>query len=140
MYLLDTNVISELRKPPSRVDRGVVEWVAKQEQLFLHISAVTVFELDLGVRRVERRDGAQGEGLRRWLDEVLALFQGRILPFDAAVAQRAAALQVPDPRPRQDCFIAATGLVHGLTVVTRNSKDFSPMAVPVLNPWGASDT
>lgn len=99
---------------------------------------MTVFELERGVLLMERRDGVAGAILRRWLDGlVLPNFAGRILATDTAVARRAAALHVPDPRPERDALIAATALVHGLTVVTRNVTDFAPMGVPLFNPWDA---
>lgn len=134
MYLLDTNVISELRKPSA--DPGVLRWAQNQVATDLFLSAITLYEIDLGVRRMERRDPRQGERLRRWFaDGVLAQFTGRILPVDAAVALRAAALQVPDPRPERDCLIAATALVHGLTVITHNARDFLPTGVALVDPW-----
>lgn len=85
---------------------------------------------------MERKDGAQAAVLRRWIDrQVILPFEGKILPIDAEVALRCAPLHVPDPRPKRDAFIAATALVHGLTVVTRNVRDFEPMGVRTLNPW-----
>ncbi|GAB2475150.1 type II toxin-antitoxin system VapC family toxin [Luteococcus sediminum] len=136
MYLLDTNVLSEYRKPSA--DQGVVRWMARREPVDLHLSAITVFEIEIGVRRVERRDKDQGRRLREWFTSgILEQFHGRILPVDAAVALQSAAMQVPDPRPERDCFIAATAAVHGLAVVTRNTKDFSPMGVALVNPWQA---
>lgn len=134
MYLLDTNVVSELRRP--QPDARVLAWVQDRFPGDLFLSAISVFELELGVRRVERRDVAQGERLRRWLDGgVLDQFRGRVLPVDAAVARRSAMLQVPDPRSERDCFIAATALEHSLTVVTRNVRDFAPTGVPIVDPW-----
>lgn len=100
------------------------------------ISVITVQELERGVRLVERRDPAQGARLRRWLEnDVLEPAGDRILPIDVAVARRCAALHVPDLRPERDALIAATALEHGLVVVTRNTADFLPMGVAVLNPW-----
>ena len=88
---------------------------------------------------MERRNAEQGAVLRRWLEgEVLSAFEGRILPIDAPIARRSAALHVPDPRPERDALIAATALVHGLTVVTRNTADFEPTGVALLNPWLAA--
>ena len=93
-------------------------------------------ELEIGVLRIERRDPAQGELLRRWLDDrIMAAFAGRVLPIDTRVARRSAALHVPNPRPIRDGFIAATALVHGLVLVTRNVSDFEPLGVRLLNPW-----
>ena len=136
MHLLDTNVISEIRKPSA--DTNVVAWFREQEPTALFLSAITMFELDLGVRRLERRDPLQGAALRRWLDgAVRQSFRGRVLAVDELVARRAAALQVPDPRPDRDCFIAATALTHGLRVVTRNTRDFQHLEVELVNPWDA---
>lgn len=136
-WLLDTNVISELRKSAGSADPGVVSWAAAQVPETLHVSAVTVLELEIGVRRKERADPDQGALLRRWLDgSVLPTFSGRILPIDTVVAIRAGSLHVPDPRPDRDALIAATAAVHGLTVVTRNLRDFAGLDVPLLNPWG----
>lgn len=135
-YLVDTNVVSELRKPYSRGDAGVRRWAAETPTISQHVSVITVLELEIGVARVERRDARQGEALRRWLeDRVLVAFEHRILPIDVEVARRAAGLQVPDPCPDRDVLIAASGLVHGLTVVTRNVKDFVGTGVRTLNPW-----
>jgi predicted nucleic acid-binding protein len=101
-----------------------------------YLSVISVLELERGVLRMERRDARQGARLRTWLEQnVLAPFQRQILPVDAAIARRCAALHVPDPRPDRDALIAATALIHGLTVVTRNTGDFAPMGVAVLNPW-----
>jgi predicted nucleic acid-binding protein len=102
----------------------------------MFLSAVTILELDIGALGLERRDASQAGLIRRWIDDrVLTAFTDRILGVDTAVARRCAALHVPDPRPYRDSLIAATALVHGLTVATRNRADFEPMAVPVLNPW-----
>ena len=137
MQLLDTNVASELRKIGSRsIDTGVASWAKSAGAGGFFISVVTLMELETGVRLVERRDAKQGAMLRSWLDDkVLPGFAGRILPVDEAVALRCAALHVPDPRPERDALIAATALVHGMTLVTRNVTDFEPMSVPLFNPW-----
>jgi hypothetical protein len=96
-----------------------------------------VQELEIGVLLAERRDPQQGAIFRVWFENhVLPAFAGRILPVDAAVAKRSAALHVPDPRPAMDSLIAATALVHGMTVVTRNVADFQSSGVSILNPWG----
>ena len=137
MFLLDTNVVSELRKAKSgKADAHVMAWAASVPAASLYLSAISVLELETGVRRVERRDASQGAVLRAWLDQqVLPAFEGRVLPVDTAVAQRCAALHVPDPRSERDALIAATALVHGMTVVTRTVVDFAPMGVAVFNPW-----
>ena len=137
MYLLDTNVVSELRKAKTgKADARVVEWAASIPAADLFLSVISVLELETGVLRVERRDPKQGLVLRAWLEsQVLPAFSERILAVDLAVAQRCARLHVPDPRAERDALIAATALVHGLTVVTRNVADFEASAVPLLNPW-----
>lgn len=138
MFLLDTNVVSELRKAKAgKADPNVTAWASGVPFGSLFISAITVLELEMGVLLVERRDFAQGATLRQWLSKhVLPAFHDRILPIDVAVAQRCAALHVPDPRAERDALIAATALVHGMTVVTRNVGDFQPTGAPLLNPWG----
>lgn len=135
-FLLDTNVISELRKRPGVVDPGVLSWARQHPAHDLYISVVTVLEVELGVVRIERRDREQGAVLRDWMASgVLAGFAGRILPIGIDVALRAARLHVPDPRPERDAYIAATADVHGLTVVTRNLRDFRSTGVSTLDPW-----
>jgi predicted nucleic acid-binding protein len=138
MYLLDTNVVSELRKVRAgKADVRVAAWAESVDVADLFLSAISVQELEIGVLLVERRDPAQGAMLRTWLDgHVLPAFAGRILAIDTAVALRSARLHVPDPGPLRDSFIAATALVHGMTVVTRNIADFETADVPLLNPWG----
>ena len=137
MYLLDTNAVSELRKVRAgKADRHVAVWADSVDATDLYLSAITILELETGILLAERRDPAQGAIFRAWLDaHVLPAFTGRILVVDTAVAQRSARLQVPDPRPLRDGLIAATALVHGMTIVTRNVADFEPTGVAVLNPW-----
>lgn len=140
MFLLDTNVISELRKAgDGRADASVTAWLSGVDAASFYISAVTLMELELGILRMERRDPAQGERLRSWMHaHVLPEFSERTLPIDKAVALRCARLHVPDPRSERDAYIAATALVHGMTVVTRNLADFAPTGVRVLNPSEAA--
>ena len=137
MYLLDTNLVSELRKVRSgKADPGVAAWAERVDAACLFLSAISLHELELGVRLMERRDAAQGARLREWLEDcVLPAFDGRILPVDVSVARRSAALHVPDPHPLRDGFIAATALVHSLVVVTHNVADFEASGVELLNPW-----
>lgn len=137
MFILDTNVVSELRKVRiGRADPNVARWADSVDAADLYLSAITVQELEMGVLLAERRDPPQGAMFRVWFEShVLPAFAGRILPVDAAVAKRSAALHVPDPRPAMDSLIAATALVHGLTVVTRNVADFESCGVLILNPW-----
>ena len=139
MFVLDTNVVSELRKIRlGRADTYVAQWADSVDAVDLYLSAITVQELEIGVLLAERRDPPQGAVFRAWLDSrVLPAFAGRILPVDTAVAQRSAKLHVPDPRPVRDCLIAATALVHGMTLVTRNIVDFEASGVMLLNPWEA---
>jgi predicted nucleic acid-binding protein len=140
MYLLDTNVISELRKAgDGKADINVVVWLSSVDAATLYLSAVTLMEIELGILRIERRDPTQGGRLRAWMrNHVLPEFADRTLPVDTAVALRCAALHVPDPCSERDAFIAATALVHGITLVTRNTGDFKATPVPLLNPWDAS--
>jgi toxin FitB len=137
VYLLDTNVVSELRKlQAGRAAPAVVRWAGGVDSSTLFLSVISLMELDTGVRLLERRDPAQGQVLRGWLEQrVLPAFEGRVLSVDSAISRCAAALQVPDPRPLADTLIAATALVHGLTVVTRNLSDFLPLGVTVFDPW-----
>jgi predicted nucleic acid-binding protein len=136
MFLLDTNVVSELRKVRlGKADPHFTEWADSVDAGSLHISAITVLELEIGILQLERKDPRQGAVLRTWLDMlVLPEFNGRIFPVDTAVAQRCARLHAPDPRSERDALIAATALVHGMTVVTRNVADFKTSGVPLLNP------
>jgi hypothetical protein len=137
MFLLDTNVVSELRKAKAgKADPNVAAWAASVPVGSLFVSVITILELETGVLLVERRDPPQGALLRSWLDShVLPAFNNRVLPIDISVAQRCARLHVPDPRAERDALIAATALVHGMTVVTRNVSDFVLTGVPTLNPW-----
>jgi predicted nucleic acid-binding protein len=131
-YLLDTNVLSDLR----RRQPEVVAWTHQHEDDDFAISAVTLMELERGVLRLERRDRRQSVPLRRWLDDqVVPEFTGRTLPVDAAVALRAAALRVPGPMPSEDAYVAATALIHELTLVTRNTRDFARSGVTTVDPW-----
>ena len=137
MYLLDTNVLSELRKIRlGKADRHVADWADSVDAADLYLSVITIQELEIGVLLAERRDPLQGTIFRKWIDNhVLPAFADRILVVDTTVAQRSAQLHVPDPRPVRDGLIAATALVHGMTVVTRNVADFEPTGAPILNPW-----
>ncbi|HME57079.1 MAG TPA: type II toxin-antitoxin system VapC family toxin [Terracidiphilus sp.] len=137
MYLLDTNVISEFRKASiGKADRQVAAWANSVSMESMFLSSVCILEMELGTLLMERRDVVQGAILRAWLDDfVLPSFAERILVVDTPVALRGAALQVPNPRSYRDALIAATALVHGMTVVTRNVKDFAPTGVAILDPW-----
>jgi len=133
-FLLDTNVVSEARKP--NCDPNVAAWLSRQSFDELAISVLTILEIDIGIRRLRRRDPASADVLQHWFDEkVLTGFNGRILPLDLACVRAVAPMHVPDPRPERDAMIAATALVQGLKVVTRNVSDFAPLGVATLNPW-----
>lgn len=135
MYILDTNVISELRKG-KKADRNVRKWSQGLSVTSLYLSVITILELEIGILLLERRDQKQGAVLRVWMDKhVLPTFANRVLPIDASVAQRCATLHVPNPRSDRDALIAATAFAHGLTVATRNLGHFQAMGVPVVNPW-----
>ena len=135
MYVLDTDVVSHLRRP-EKAHPNVVAWASNTPVTLHFISAITLLELERGILSMERKDAAQGAVLRAWMDgQILVRFSGRILPVDIAVAPRCAKLHVPDPKPERDALIAATALVHSMTVVTRNVEDFKLTGVEILNPW-----
>ena len=137
MYLLDTNVVSELRRP-DRAERRVRAWAEGIAEGEFHLSVITILEIERGILRLARRDEEQARQLRGWLEGgVLAGFADRIVPVTLEIARRSAALHVPDPVPERDALIAATALVHRMTVVTRNVGDFGRTGVEVLNPWEA---
>jgi toxin FitB len=140
MFILDTSVVFELRKVRlGCADEHVAKWADSVEATDLFLSAITIQELQIGILLAERRDPVQGAVFRAWMNgHVLPAFSGRVLPIDTAVAQRSARIHVPDPRPVRDGLIAATALVHGMTVATRNVADFEPTGAAVLNPWMAS--
>lgn len=137
MYLLDTNIVSELRKATkATANPGVVAWASAVPTSSLFISVITLMELELGVLLKERQDPAQGAVFRAWLDtHVRPAFAGRVLPIDDQVAVKCAALHAANPKPARDSLIAATALVHGMTVVTRNVADFQACGVALCNPW-----
>jgi len=139
MFLVDTNVVSEFRKIESgRADLRVARWASDTAIGELYVSVITLMELEIGILKIHRKDQRQGVALRSWLElRVRPEFQGRIIPVDAGVALRCARLHVPDPQPDRDALIAATGLVHGLVVATRNVADFRSSGVAVFNPWEA---
>ena len=140
MFVLDTNVVSELRKVRlGKANTNVTAWAESVDAADLFVSAITIMDLELGFLAIERKDATQGATLRSWLEQhVLPEFSRRTLPVDTAVAQRCARLHVPDKRGERDALIAATALVHGMTVVTRNTADFAPTGVSLINPWEVS--
>jgi hypothetical protein len=136
MYLLDTNVVPALRRP-RHAHPALVRWAEATDVSELFLSVISVMEIELGVLRIERRDRRQGSGLRAWFEtDVLRSFEGRILPVNLAVARCCAGLHSPDPKSLNDSYVAATAIVHGMTVVTRNEADFRATGAIVLNPWG----
>ncbi|MGH6925871.1 MAG: type II toxin-antitoxin system VapC family toxin [Propylenella sp.] len=135
MFLLDTNVISELRRP-ERADPQVVRWASSVAEPAQFLSSVTILELEVGALSLRRKDEVQGNALWTWIRHtVLAQFADRILPFSVETSLLCAPLHVPDRRPQRDAMIAATAIEHRMTVVTRNVRDFAAMGVPLLNPW-----
>lgn len=137
MYLLDTNALSELRKRRSgKISAAVEAWAGSVDQSDMYLSVITIMEIELGIALLERRDPRQAGVLRLWLhDKVIPAFAGRILPVDPTIALRCARLHVPDTKSERDAWIAATGLVHDLTIVTRNVVDFTGTDVTLLDPW-----
>jgi hypothetical protein len=135
MFVLDTGVISELRHGKSHQSSEVRTWAAGQPSSKLFLSAISILELELGIRALERRVPPQGSALRSWLSGVRVAFAGRILPFTESTAPICASLHVPDPRSERDAMIAATAIEHGFTVVTRNVSDFVDTGVTLFNPW-----
>lgn len=138
-YLLDTNVVSELRKVgDGKADPNVTAWISAQDSRDLYISAITVLELERGILSIQRRDIGQGARLRAWMDSrVRPEFAQRIIAIDEAIATRCAHLHIPDRRNEADALIAATAVVHGLVVVTRNTQDFQGTGVILVDPWRA---
>ena len=135
MYLIDTNVVSELREGKPRPSPAVLAWAGTVLPQHMFLSVVTKFELEMGELRMARKDPAQATVLRTWRQLVLAQFAGRVLPFTELTTPFCAALHVPDPRSFRDAMIAATALEHGFTVVTRNVADFAGTGMRLFNPW-----
>jgi toxin FitB len=136
-YLLDTNVISELRKVGSgRANPAVTLWASTVDSNDLYLSVITMQELEIGVLSAERADPLKGKALRQWLHgSITDLFKNRILVLDTTAAFISAKFNVPNPTPFRDGFIAAIAATHGMTLVTRNTKDFERTGVTLLNPW-----
>ena len=130
-------LFSELRKIKSnKAKASVVSWAKKQTTTSLFISSITILEIELGIRQKEHHDPHQAAALRAWLEsQVINSFSDRTLNFDTKAARRCAKLHVPDPKPERDAMIAATALVHDLTLVTRNTKDFQHIDIYMVNPW-----
>jgi toxin FitB len=135
MFILDTNVISELRRP-AKADPKVLAWATATPVASTFLSSITILEIELGMLLIERKDKAQGAMLKAWIEgHILPRFDGRILSVDTAVARQCARLHVPDPGAERDTMIAGTAMVHGMTVVTRNVADFAASRVRLLDPW-----
>lgn len=137
MYLLDTNVVSELRKAPSgKANESVVNWATSISSSSLYISVITLMEIKTGILLKERKDPEQALLLEEWLKtKVLPAFENRVISIDKEVAMKCASLHVPNPRSDRDTLIAASAIVHGMVVVTRNVKDYDTSIVKLLNPW-----
>ena len=135
MYLLDTNVVSELRQGKPGASGAVRAWAAQMPASQLVLSAISILELEKGVQALERKTPPQGSALRAWLQGVKIAFAGRVLPFTERTATLCAALHLPNPRPDRDAMIAATALEHGMAVITRNVADFEGCGLVLHNPW-----
>ena len=133
MYLIDTVVLSELRKPQR--DAGLVAWFEQQRTSDLFVSVISIGEIERGIARRRAADPGFAAALAAWLDRVLALYGERILPFELRSARRWGQLSAAIGNDSADLMIAATAREHGLTVLTRNVSDFEPTGVPVLNPF-----
>lgn len=131
-FLLDTNVVSEIRRGR---DLNVQAWAGAVSDRDLHLSVLTLGEIRKGIERLRDRDVPQAQTFATWLTELEHRFAQRILPVDTPVAQEWGRLNALAPRPTVDSLIAATALVHGLTVVTRNTADFKGCGVSLQNPW-----
>ncbi|TAG77635.1 MAG: type II toxin-antitoxin system VapC family toxin [Burkholderiales bacterium] len=138
MFLLDTNVVSELRKVKAgKADKNVAKWSISVDANDLFISVITLQEIELGILLMEKKDATQGALLRKWfVDHVIPTFAERTLVVDAAIAKKCAEINAESIRPYRDGFIAATALVHRMTLVTRDVGDFEGTSVALLNPWG----
>ena len=134
-FLLDTNVVSELRRG-AKCDARVAAWQAAHSPSVCHLSVISLMEIRLGIELVRRRDPKHGEILQSWYDtKVRSAFSKRTLPVTPEIAEKCAELHAERTRPFRDSLILATALSHNLTVVTRNTKDFSDSAARILNPW-----
>lgn len=133
MFLLDTVIVSELRK--KRPNVGVVRWVSKQQDDQLHLSVVTLGEIELGIEKRRNADAEFANALAAWLENLIQLYADRILPVTPSVARRWGCLSAQLGHEGADLLIAATALTYGLTVVTRNASDFEPTGVNLINPF-----
>jgi predicted nucleic acid-binding protein len=136
-YLIDTNVISELRKG-NRADSGVTSWFAELDDEEVYLSVLTLGEIRRGIESIRRRDPEGGAALESWLARVSEAHRDRVLPIDRSIAEEWGRMNVPDPLPVVDGLLAATAKVTGLTVATRNSDDFARTGVSLVDPFGSS--
>jgi predicted nucleic acid-binding protein len=138
-YLLDTNVVSALRRR-DRAEKRVLEWFQRLASAEFFVSVLTMMEIETGIRRLERHDSRQAAVIRAWKEGPLEIeFRGRFIDVSREIAERCSALHVPDPQPEIDALIAATAIVKRLKLVTRNERDFAGMPVAVLNPWSSAE-
>ena len=138
-YLLDTNVVSALRRK-DRAEKRVLDWFERVAEADFFVSVLTMMEIEIGVRRLELHDPRQAAVIRAWKEGPLeALFRGRCVTVDRETVERCAALHVPGPQPEIDALIAATAIAKRLTLVTRNERDFTGIPIAVVNPWSAPD-
>ncbi len=134
-YLIDTNVISELRKQ-DRADEAVSSWFSNLDQSEIYLSVLTIGEIRRGVESVSRRDPEAGSSLNQWLSRISMGFENRIVPVDVAIAEEWGRMNVPDPLPVIDGLLAATARIRGMTLATRNTRDIARTGVALLNPFG----
>lgn len=138
MYLLDTNVISELRPGKAQPSKTVLDWAQQQAESLFFMAAVTLLELEFGIQKLEARMPPQGQAMRRWLEQIKTQYHARILPFTQKTAPICASLHIPNPRSERDAMIAAVALEHRFAMVTRNTQDFESSGLTLINPWLAN--
>ena len=133
-FLLDTNVISELRKK-DRANSGVTSWFSDLDGDTIYLSVLTLGEIRRGIENISRRDADAGANLNQWVSRIVMGFEGRIIPVDATIADEWGRMNVPDPLPVVDGLLAATAKIRGMTLVTRNISDVSRTGIETLNPF-----
>ncbi|MCW9732591.1 type II toxin-antitoxin system VapC family toxin [Avibacterium sp. 20-15] len=137
MYFIDTNVLSEIRKIKSgKANQGVINWLSEINEQQIYTNIIVMMELERGILAKERKDPWQGKILRQWFEHTIKTgFSNRILHLNDKTAKICATLHIPDHCPENDAWIAASAIQYGLTLVTRNTADFSRMGVKLLNPF-----